>query len=55
MDAFGDTLDLVPIAAWKGQGKRHDVYGYSCTHPIIHCRESMKLSAKLVVGLATRS
>ena len=27
MDAFGDTLDLVPIAAWKGQGKRHDVYG----------------------------
>ena len=27
MDTFGDTLDLIPIAAWKGQGKRHDVYG----------------------------
>ena len=41
MDAFGDTLDLVPMT-WKGQGKRHDVYGSFHVHPTIHCRESMK-------------
>ena len=55
MDAFGDTLDLVPIAAWKGQGKGMMCMGHSCAHPITHCQESMKPFAKLVVDLATRS
>ena len=27
IDGFGDTLDLVPIGAWKGKGKRNEVYG----------------------------
>lgn len=27
MDSITDTLDLVPIAAWHGQGKRTGVFG----------------------------
>ena len=27
MDGLADSLDLVPIAAWRGKGKRSGVYG----------------------------
>lgn len=27
MDGVGDSFDLVPVAAWRGQGKRTGVFG----------------------------
>lgn len=27
LDGVGDTLDLVPVAAWLGKGKRHGAFG----------------------------
>ena len=41
MDAFGDTLDLVPIAAWKVKERGMMCMGHSCAHPIIHCQEKV--------------
>ena len=32
MEGCGDSLDLVPIAAWHGKGKRKGAYGESSNH-----------------------
>ena len=32
MEGIGDTLDLVPIAAWLGHGKRTGRYGEMTAH-----------------------
>ena len=52
LDGFGDSLDLVPIGAWMGQGKRSEFYGTylcACFNPQTRSYETV---CKLGTGLS---
>ena len=55
LEGMGDSLDLVPIAAWRGKGKRTGWYVHIYAHVTIQMKKNFKLFVKLVLDFQMKT